>query len=331
MNKKIAKLAIMMFAIIAILLYANYRKQVSAKGNKYKPQKFSLKSQLGKKYQIANFIEISLGQIDSNYRIGNNNVIEGFSKTKVWHNDYGDMTRLDLSNRFYTAKGYFEKMIIAIESFEDVNNDASKIKNILIKAAKMRIESIDLFTKGYYRKEQIGKLAIANAITALKGGSPLPIPQYDGEIEKGTSKILMANSYIVDALRLLKNMANTVYLEWTYDSRIADHISYYCDVSETDYDSYVEDAKAFSKVNNYFEAIINYNKALRVKPKDRDILLDLTQAYIGIGNERQASKTIEQAKRLYPNDKDFIEVESKIKPKKSQESLYKRVFGKDEK
>jgi len=243
------------------------------------------------------FINACLVQIANNYNVGNNKAIEGTEESKMWHDDYGNVTKINLSNKLYIAKGYFEKMHNAVKNMKSINNETINVKDLLIKAAETRIESIDLYTKGLYLQEQIGKTSRANTLTVLMAKaeslSPAPIPQYNGEVENGLAKISIANSYMVDALRLLENMISgtpSLKLRITsIETYIASLIGYFSDVSETDYDKYVKEGddyisspKLFESVN-VFEAIISYSKALKIKPKEKTS----ANAYSGRGLAKQ--------------------------------------------
>ena len=189
-------------------------------------------------------------------------------------------------------------MINILNSMKSIDDDTVKIKSALLKAAETRIEGINLYTKGLYIKEQIGKTSVANAFASFKGGSPSPLPEYNGEVENGLAKISVANSYLIDALRLLKNISDTTYIKNIYDAVIADDISYYSDVSEADYENYVKDANYCLISKNYFEAIINCNKALKIRANDVGILSILAKAYSAIGDKENAGKTLKTIEDL---------------------------------
>jgi len=320
MNKK--KL---MFIIVAVLIFISwyYQKYQKNKWEKYRVDSSWKDIKLSGEEE---FISSCLDEIDNNYRLGNNKMLEGYNESRFNTNQVGNIIQVSLSHKFYVAKGYFEKMLTNINSLKETNDETLGIKNLLIKAAKTRIEAIGSFTKGCYLKEQIGQTIVANAMTAFKGGSPQAIPEYHGEIENSSGMVTIANSYVVDALKAMKTLVDKTYLKGFYAFLIAGHISYYSDVSETDYDSYLKNGEYYLKIKDYYNAVIVYNLALKVKPKEEDILLNLAKSYIGLGDKEEALKTIEEIKKIDPNNKELAELENKLtKEKKDLEDLGKKL------
>lgn len=263
------------------------------------------------------FIKNCLEEIDNNYRLGNNYIIEATNETKTFKNNYGDVVQVEMSNKFYIAKSHFEKTMDSLKMLEAADKEMLSIKNNLIKAAELRIESVDLYTKGLYLKERIGKMASSNKLSALEGTSPALLPEYNGEAEKGLGKIAVANSYLIDALMLLRDMCYKYFsyehssLQFIYIQQIADLISYYSNVSETDYDTYVNNGKNYLETYSFFDAVISLNKALKIKPNEKEVLLNLIKAYRGINNHDKAAEIIKKTETLYPDLKELEEFKAK--------------------
>lgn len=166
------------------------------------------------------FLKGAFGLMES-YRLGNNTLLDAYKNTTVTADNFGDYKQLNLSNEYYEAKGYFEK-IIADSSLMSPNYASEiQIKNLLVQAANLRVQGIDLVTKGFLLKQQRGQIRNDNMIQTLMAstsnsailaqqGTQTPIPPYNGEVEEGYGDIKSANVYYVDALQLLKTRVNEV-------------------------------------------------------------------------------------------------------------------------
>ena len=93
----------------------------------------SNKAEEREKRNISYFIRQCLNEIDTNYRLGNNNFLDGSNATKTYsHNTFGYVEDITLGNQIYVAKGYFDKMIESIKQLPNINNeDPFEIKNLL--------------------------------------------------------------------------------------------------------------------------------------------------------------------------------------------------------
>lgn len=75
----------------------------------------------------------------------------------------------------------------------------------------------------------------------------------------------------------------------------------------------MKDGEFYLKANNFFEAIISYNKALRIKPKEKKLLIGLIESYIGIGDKEKAEEKLKEFINLFPNDDKLLSLEAGIK------------------
>jgi tetratricopeptide (TPR) repeat protein len=241
-------------------------------------------------------------------------MLRGMKETRTWTNDYKDITNVQLSVDLYVARGYFERLREDLDNIEEFSQASEEIKGLLNRAAVARIDAVNLYTSGFLLKEQIGKTLLSNFLTDKDKTRTLPIPQYHGEIEEGLSKIPLANSFVVEALEKMKMITDEARLGHFYDSTIASLIGYYSETIDTDFDSYIREGRNFSDTKDYYKAISAYSKALRVKPQDKDSLLALAQAYVGIGDTEKAEGILAQAKQLYPEDKSVSALDAAVNP-----------------
>jgi hypothetical protein len=238
-----------------------------------------------------NFLRECLRVMSENYHVGNDKTIEGYKETQVYVNQKtGEIASVQLSPKFYDAKGCFEKMTTALNMLDEsgIDDNFELVKQKLLKAAEIRMESIDLVTRGSLLNEPTGKISTNNAIAiVMKDGETLPLPEYHDEQREALTKIKIANSYIVEAVKLCKqeneeykkNKVELVMMDYNY----IDTLSYYSEVNEASFDTYVSNGDNFLELKNYCESIIQYNLALRVKPDNKKVLLKLMQARIGRG------------------------------------------------
>jgi len=254
---------------------------------------------------IVKFIDQCLEELNSIYRVGHNYMLRGMKETRTWTNDYKDITNVQLSVDLYVARGYFERFREDLDNVEPFSRASEDIKELLSRAAAQRIEAVNLYTSGFLLKEQIGKTLLNNFLTDKDKTRPLPIPKYHGEIEEGLSKIPLANSFLVEALEKIKLVTDEAQLDHFYDAAIASLIGYYSEAIETEFDSYIREGRKSLNDKNYYQAIIAYSRALKVRPEDKDALVSLAQAYTGIGDKEKSEGVITKVKQLYPEDKSI--------------------------
>lgn len=265
--------------------------------------------------RVATFIDTCFTEINGNYRLGNNSALKGMQETKTWTNEFNDITNVQLSVHLFIAKENFERMLNDVKTIETFNDKTSQVKDLLLKAATMRMESIDLISKGFLLKERIGKTMVSNVLANKKENEDarvLPIPEYNGEIETGLGKIPVANSYIVEALKRLKMLADEIGFTEFYDVKIANTVGYYADALEGDLNSYMKEGLFYLSHKDYFNAVIALNRALKINPSDRDVLLKLIEAYLGLDGIPEAKTFLEAALKSYPDDEDFLALEKKL-------------------
>jgi len=254
----------------------------------------------------------------NNYAFGQNRIVDGGKESKIDYNQAGDIIKVTLSNSFYTAKGYFDKMITNLNDLKLPNSETEEIRKDLIKAAKTKIDAIDLYIEGMYLKERIGKAIMNNAGKDIFVGSSgllqsapkrrIAVPEYHGEVEKGVGMVLIADSYFVDGLRKMKAMLDKTNSIGFDDSQLASIIGNYSDATESEFPQYVETADSSLAAGDYFEAIIAYSRALKVHSghhAKKQIHIGLIKSYLGIGDKLNAKKQIENATDLFPGDDEI--------------------------
>jgi len=263
---------------------------------------------------IVKFIDQCLEALNSIYRVGHNYMLLGMKETRTWTNDFKDITNVQLSVDLYVARGYFERFREDLDNVEPFSQASEDIKELLNRAAAERIEAVNLYTSGFLLKEQIGKTLLNNFLTDKNKLKALPIPTYHGEVEEGLSKIPLANSFLVEALEKIKLVTDEAKLGHFYDSTIASLIGYYSEAIETEFDSYIREGRNSLDDKNYYQAIIAYSKALRIKAQDKDSFLALAQAYTGIGDKEKAEGVLTHVKQIYPEDKIISDLGAAVNP-----------------
>ena len=239
-----------------------------------------------------------LMEIDGNYRLGNNKMLEGYNETQTRENERGDILQVIVSNKLYEAKGYFEKVLVKLNTLKAPNDKMFLAGDLLKKAAEKRIESIDLFTQGLYLKEQIGNISVANTVASLKGGSPIMLPQYNGEVERSIGEKTIADTFLVDSLVIIKEYLEQDVFDEGMLFDISSSIAFYSDVSKTDFDEYLRNGEYFLENEQYYDAIIGFAKALKVEPKNETANLGLIKSYIGCGAFELAEPMIDKLGEL---------------------------------
>lgn len=185
------------------------------------------------------FLSQCVNILNIDYRNGNNHQIEAAAETEYWTNDYGDVTRVEISPEFYIAKGYFEKMLESINELDDIDSETLQVKSKLEKAAALRQESIQLITEGYMLKQRIGSASISNKLVMAQNILNLNsenayyqstktvfVPEYHGEVEDGNARERMADVYIIDAIGLLVKMSDE-NANGKYTSALKEGLKYY--------------------------------------------------------------------------------------------------------
>ncbi len=276
--------------------------------------KLLLKEENPSAKQVTQFLDRCLEEINSVYRMGHNETLRGIKETKTWMNNYQDVTGVQLSINLYVAKGYFERMMEAVSQFPELNHSMREIKDFLLRAARFRVEAINLYTSGFLLKEQIGKTLINNLLADKEKGKVLPIPAYHGEIEQGLSKIPLANSYLEEALKKMKVLSDQVKLTKFYDTTIATPIGHYSETAESESGAYVRSAERALVAGDYFQAIMAFSKTLKVNPTDQPALLGLVKAYREAGDKEKFEETLNSALATYPADKELNELKAKGVP-----------------
>lgn len=131
-------------------------------------------------YKFAlNFISV----LSKEYSNGNNSFLRGANETKAARNEFGNITRYDVSSEVYLAKEYFDKCSRLLEEASDKvqAKGPQDIIDRFSQAIQQRQEAIDLEIEGY----------------AMSG-------TYAGEFERSKAKVKIADSYYVDSARKLE-------------------------------------------------------------------------------------------------------------------------------
>lgn len=297
--------------LVLWIFYSNYTSNLKTTNGSIMP------IQLEKFVPVDLYIQQFIEELNNNYRVGNNKVIVGREKTDIRTNSYGDVLFVSLSNEIFVAKGYFEKMIDNLSQMVIEDKKFDVIREKLIRAAKTRIEAIELYSKGQYLKEQRGKIRVASM---TNGTSAASLPEYHGEVENSLARLIIADSYIVDALNeihlILKE--KSVVNEW--DRFLASEIAYYSDVSESDYESYLRSGELSFNTQDYFNAYIDFYKAAKIKPNEKVVLIGQIKSALGLGDKESAIEKYESALKIYPNENDLKQFSESLKTEESKHS-----------
>lgn len=152
------------------------------------------------------------------------------------------------------------------------------------------------------------------------GTSAASLPEYHGEVENSLARLIIADSYIVDALNeihlILKE--KSVVNEW--DRFLASEIAYYSDVSESDYESYLRSGELSFNTQDYFNAYIDFYKAAKIKPNEKVVLIGQIKSALGLGDKESAIEKYESALKIYPNENDLKQFSESLKTEESKHS-----------
>jgi tetratricopeptide (TPR) repeat protein len=145
------------------------------------------------------------------YTKGNNLFISGEKNTEpVLKDSYYSkdkiVTEYIVSPDIFEAQALFKKFEEKISDLKKKDDKYSDILNPFLKAAKNRIEGIEIYSKGYYLLKK----------------------DYRGEFEKGFGMIKVADSYFLEGLRNLATLMKKYKFFTAYDvKRIFNSIDYY--------------------------------------------------------------------------------------------------------
>jgi tetratricopeptide (TPR) repeat protein len=73
-------------------------------------------------------------------------------------------------------------------------------------------------------------------------------------------------------------------------------------------DSLNNKGRVFFDMGRYTEAIIWYDKALEINPKEVTVLINKSHALFNLGEEKEALTYIDKALEVDPNDKKLLEL-----------------------
>lgn len=121
----------------------------------------------------------------TDYSEGNDLFIQGVKDTEPKYEKIGSkkiITQYIVSSKIYEAQGYFEKVKADLNSISGAKGKIAKIVNLFLFAAEQRIKGIEQYSRGYYVKAK----------------------DYSGEWEKGSAKINIADKYLLDGLKILR-------------------------------------------------------------------------------------------------------------------------------
>lgn len=171
------------------------------------------------KFQVEHFIIETIQGISTEYKKGRNAFIKGRKNSKpIYEQQYGQkkLKGYSVDSNIFLAQEYFKMFKNRFEAFieegedEDENLDfadknTNEILNLLLKAAKERVESIVLESRGYYTKEK----------------------DYRGEWERATAKANIANFCVLTALSKLEKYVSKKkdIDEWVAKYKINENIS----------------------------------------------------------------------------------------------------------
>jgi len=140
--------------------------------------------------------------------------IKGRSETTpVYETIYNKKTIVDynVSSKIYEAQGHFEKIKADLKKITSAKGEIKEALNLFLFAVEQRISGIEQHSKGYYTKAE----------------------DYKGEYEKGLAKTKLADAYLVDGLKILRD-------------EIAKYKSYFGNIADQDLKSYIE---RYEKIN----------------------------------------------------------------------------------
>ena len=226
-------------------------------------------------------IEFCLSNVCEDYRLGNNKYVEGVYKIREVQNEAGVALRYEISQDVLTAKEYFQRGRVNIEKGCASNIESIKrLRNLFLRAFIERIEGINVMRGVFYEDS-----GTAKDLSSKRYDKAEILTGYKKELEKGAAKIKMANEYFINGLEELKNIVDNMpistYQKQCYDLVIAEKKGYYTDASPDQFDDYVSTAKSALMNEDLYTAIINYTKALRIKPDDAEINFNIGNIYMG--------------------------------------------------
>ncbi len=262
----------------------------------------------------CSFLRTVFEILDNKMEVGQNKLYEADKESIIEKNGYGDVIKLALSPKFYVAKEYLAQSQNLLKDLAPPTARTKEIKDNLLNIIRLRIEGIDYLTKGYLLREQIGKISMANTLSAIKGGTtPAQIPTYNGEVEEGIAKMMTSYTYYADTLRKIINVLRDDDVKEinAYETSIGTKIGNYSEISEADLEQILKEGTQYLDNSNYFESLICFYKANKIKPDRRDILLGLAKSYKGLNNDLYLIPIMEKADKLFPNDLDFLALKDK--------------------
>ncbi|MBL7074656.1 tetratricopeptide repeat protein [candidate division KSB1 bacterium] len=122
---------------------------------------------------------------EADYAKGNDLFVEGMNQTKVIYKRRFLFTKprvsYEISPEVYEAGEYFQKFLNEVTELDCPDPETRRVKELFLRAGQERLNSIELFFREGFKKEQ----------------------EYRDEIEKGIAKVKIADSYLVDGLTVL--------------------------------------------------------------------------------------------------------------------------------
>jgi len=119
------------------------------------------------------------------YNRANDLFIQGRAETKSEYGEYSKdrIVAYHVSSKIYESQGRFEKIENDLSQLKSSERKIKEAANLLHNAAKQRVAGIKEYSKGYY----VNKV------------------NYTGEFEKGWAKVKLADSYVVDSLKIIRD------------------------------------------------------------------------------------------------------------------------------
>jgi len=144
------------------------------------------------------------------YTEGNNIFIQGVKDTEPIYKKIGSekiITKYNVSSKIYEAQGYFEKVKADLSTISGAKGRIAEIVRLFLFAAEQRIKGTEQYSEGYYAKAK----------------------DYRGEYEKGRAKIDIADKYLLDGLKMLREEIAKYpsYFGTIADERLDNSIKYY--------------------------------------------------------------------------------------------------------
>ena len=120
------------------------------------------------------------------YTKANNLWIQGEDETTPEYKTIYDkkiIVNYNVSPKIYESQGHFEKIKADLKRITSVKGEIKEAMNLFLFAVEQRISGIEQHSQGFYVKAK----------------------EYKGEYQKGRAKIKLADTYFVDALRIIRS------------------------------------------------------------------------------------------------------------------------------